>query len=209
LGEVESALAEYCDINEAATVVIEFAPYDKRLVAYVAPKRGASFQPEAVRAFLHKRIPSYMIPAAIIAVEHLPRTAAGKMDRRRLAAIDPGVYLSEFAGVPPRTDLEKALVRVWAEVLGMPKIGILDNFFLLGGHSLLAGRLISSIRSELGIELTLRAVFENPTVEQMAQFVSQQHTENRFLEALTDLESLGEDEAEQMLTDIHGRRCSG
>jgi amino acid adenylation domain-containing protein len=209
LGEVESALAEYCDINEAATVVIEFAPYDKRLVAYVAPKRESSFNPEAVRAFLHKRIPSYMIPAAIVAVEHLPRTAAGKIDRQRLAAIDPSVYLSEFAGVPPRTELEKALARLWAEVLGMPRIGILDNFFSLGGHSLLAGRLISRVRSELGIELTLRAVFENPTVEQMAQFVSQQHTGNRFLEALDDLESLGEDEAEQMLTDIQGRRCSG
>jgi amino acid adenylation domain-containing protein len=120
------------------------------------------------RAHLQKRLPEHMVPASIVVLEALPRTPNGKVDRRALPAPDP---LRGRVAVPaqaPRTQTERRLVAIWAEILNMERVSIADNFFELGGHSLLATQLISRIRSEFNNELPVRAIFEAPTIAALA-----------------------------------------
>ena len=165
LGEIETVLAGSPGVAQAAVVVREDRPGDGRLIAYAVPSVGIQLDPAALRAAASKAVPDYMVPTAIIVLDRLPLTTSGKLDRSALPAPD-------FAGAPLRTTLstpqEKALGGVFAQVLGIDQVGPDDNFFELGGHSLLATRLISRIRSALGAELPIRAVFENPTVAALA-----------------------------------------
>ncbi len=134
-------------------------------------KAARQFVPE-LRAYLNEKLPDYMIPSAFVVLEYLPLTANGKIDRHALptaTAITP-----ELAGnyAPPRTVIEEHLVQIWAEVLGIKRVGIYDNFFELGGHSLLATQLASRVRDKFGFELPLRTVFEAPTIAQLAPIVA-------------------------------------
>jgi acyl carrier protein len=108
-----------------------------------------------------------MIPAAIVVMDEFPLTANGKVERRALPA--PDRVAAEF--IAPRTELEEAIAKIWAEVLGIERVGISDNFFELGGHSLLATRIISSIREQFKVELPLRRLFETPTVAALASAI--------------------------------------
>ncbi len=121
-----------------------------------------------LRGFLGERVPAYMVPSVFIALDALPRTPNGKLDRRALPA--PGRVGSAASGerVPPRTPLEEQVARLYGELLGVERVSIHDNFFEIGGHSLLATRLVSRIRDELGIEISLQLAFEAPTVARMA-----------------------------------------
>ena len=110
-----------------------------------------------------------MIPSAFVMLPALPLTANGKIDRRALPS--PLAMHSETAASAPRTETEKAVASIWRELLATEQVGIDDNFFDLGGHSLLATRLISRIRSTLGVELAIRTLFEAPTVAQLAEHV--------------------------------------
>ncbi|MDW8319483.1 MAG: phosphopantetheine-binding protein, partial [Anaerolineae bacterium] len=125
-----------------------------------------------LRAFLRQRLPEYMVPATFTALEAFPRSPAGKVDRRRLPAPDQAA-LAAAAYVAPRTPTEERLAALCAELLKQERVGAEDNFFELGGHSLLATQLISRIRDEFGVELPLRALFEQPTVAGLAQAVEQ------------------------------------
>jgi amino acid adenylation domain-containing protein len=172
LGEVEAALAEHPLVQEVAVVLREDGPDDKRLVAYwVAGGRGA---PEAgeLHDFLAQRLPAYMIPARFVALAALPLSPNGKVDRRALPAPLPAEGPRSEA-MPPRTWLEELLAGMWAEVLKVDSVGAHDSFFDLGGHSLLATRVMSRIRQELGIELPLRVLFEEPTVAGLARVVEE------------------------------------
>ncbi|MEG4805075.1 amino acid adenylation domain-containing protein [Microcoleus sp. ARI1-B5] len=124
-----------------------------------------------LQAYLAEKLPEYMVPSAFVVLESLPVTANGKVDRLALPAPEP-VKL-EWAGgyVAPRTSVEEALVKIWAEVLGIKRAGIRDNFFELGGHSLLATQLVSRVRDAFGIELPLRSVFEAPTIGELSEVV--------------------------------------
>jgi amino acid adenylation domain-containing protein len=164
LGEVEAVLRESPGVTGCAVVAREDAPGDRRLVAYVAGDADA----EALRAALRRSLPEYMVPAAIVAVDRLPLTPSGKLDRRALPAPE---YASAARYVAPRTPVEQVLAGIWAEVLGQPRVGAEESFFALGGHSLLAMRLVSRIRDVLGVELPLRSVFEHPTVALAARQV--------------------------------------
>jgi amino acid adenylation domain-containing protein/non-ribosomal peptide synthase protein (TIGR01720 family) len=161
-GEVEGAIAAVDGVRGARVTLREDRPGDKRLVAYVAGEVDAG----ALRTHLRRILPEHMVPAAFVVMERLPLTPNGKLDRRALPAPDYADAGAEW--VAPRTPVEEALAGIWAEVLRVPRVGALDGFFELGGHSLLAIRVVSRVREAFGIELPLRALFEDPTVEALA-----------------------------------------
>ncbi len=124
-----------------------------------------------LQAYLAQKLPEYMVPSAFVVLESLPLTPNGKVDRRALPA--PNQVKPELAGgyVAPRTAVEEVLAKIWAEVLGLKRVGIHDNFFELGGHSLLATQLVSRVRDAFGVELPLRSVFEAPAIAELSKVV--------------------------------------
>ncbi|WP_374297934.1 amino acid adenylation domain-containing protein, partial [Sphingomonas sp.] len=159
-GEIEAVLLRHGTLAQAAVVAREDEPGDKRLVAYVVAAAGAALDRAALRAHVAAQLPDYMVPGAIVALETLPLTTNGKLDRRALPAPD----LTPALRRPPRNPEERLLCELFAEVLRLGEVGIDDDFFALGGHSLLATRLISRIRATLDVELPIRALFEAPSV---------------------------------------------
>ncbi|MGA5227282.1 condensation domain-containing protein, partial [Streptomyces koyangensis] len=170
LGEVETVLAGRPEVGQAAVMVREDRPGDQRIVAYVVPGAGRVVDERVLRGRLSEVLPEYMVPSAVVVLDALPLTPSGKLDRRALPA---PVIDTESSGRGPRTPQEEILCGVFAEVLGVSRVDVDSNFFELGGHSLLATRLISRVRSVLGVELSVRAVFEAPTVAALAQLLSQ------------------------------------
>ncbi|MFF2408064.1 amino acid adenylation domain-containing protein [Streptomyces sp. NPDC058092] len=162
-GEVEAALVSHPDVARAAVLAREDRPGDRRLVAYVVPEAGVGVDPAALRAHAGRTLPPYMLPNAIVALAALPRTPNGKLDRRALPAPS-----AARAGLAARSHREELLCQLFAEVLGVPRVGVDDNFFDLGGHSLLAATLAGRIRAELGAELGLGLLFEHPTAGGLA-----------------------------------------
>ncbi|WP_286191325.1 non-ribosomal peptide synthetase [Comamonas sp. JC664] len=166
-GEIEAALAAHPGVNEAVVVAREDGAEGKRLVAYVTPRDDAWPDADHLREHLRQRLPAYMVPSAFVSLKALPLTPNGKVDRKALPAPDAerlaaGVYL------PPRTEAEKKLAAIFEGVLRIERVGLGADFFALGGHSLLATQLVSRIREELGVELSLREVFESPSVDRLA-----------------------------------------
>ncbi|WUC79116.1 amino acid adenylation domain-containing protein [Streptomyces sp. NBC_00536] len=166
-GEIEERLARHPEVAQAAVVVREDRPGDKRLVGYVVGTgTGADgVDTGALKEYLSGELPDYMVPSALVAVDSLPLTANGKTDRKALPAPE---YGSTAARRAPRDERETALCALYADVLGVAEIGIDDSFFDLGGHSLLATRLVNRIRSAFGAEVPVRAVFEAPSVAALA-----------------------------------------
>ncbi|HEX6355794.1 non-ribosomal peptide synthase/polyketide synthase [Actinophytocola sp.] len=160
--EIEAAITAHSDVARAAVVVREDRPGDKRLVAYVV---GAGITAAELRGHTAERVPEHMVPAAFMLLDALPMTPTGKLDRAALPAPDLG---GPVTGREPRTATEEILCGLFADILGVPRIGIDDGFFELGGHSLLAARLISRVRTVLGAELSLRSLFATPTVAGIA-----------------------------------------
>jgi pristinamycin I synthase-3/4 len=161
LGEVETVLSAVAGVRQAAVVVREDQPGDKRLVAYVVRSDGTTADVASIRGDLAARLPDYMVPAAVVVLDALPLTANGKVDRDALPA---PVYATGAGGGAPRTPRQEVLCQLFAEVLSLPDVGIDDNFFDVGGHSLLATRLVNRIRTTMGVEMGVRQLFENPTV---------------------------------------------
>ena len=165
-GEIEAVLLEQPGIREAVVVAREDRPGDRRLVAYVA---GDAVESSVLRERLGRRLPAVMVPAAFVALGSLPKNPNGKIDRRALPAPEePG---SPNPGAVPRDPLEEVIADLWAELLGRPRVGVDESFFALGGNSLLATRLVSRLREVFGIELRVRALFEGPTVAELARRV--------------------------------------
>jgi acyl-coenzyme A synthetase/AMP-(fatty) acid ligase/acyl carrier protein len=171
-GEVEAALAAHPGVS-ATAVVAHGQDMDRRLVAYLIPADPEVGLPpvQQLHHFLATRLPDYMIPAAFVELSELPLNRNGKVDRAALPA--PDTARPDPAGIytPPQTPTEELLAEIWTEVLGMDRIGIHDNFFTLGGHSLLATRLISRIRVVFDVEVPVSALFDTPTVADLAVVV--------------------------------------
>ena len=169
LGEIEAALSQHSAVREAVVLLLENEPGNQRLVAYVVPARESAIAINELRSFLKEKLPDYMVPSALVVMKALPLTANGKIDRRALPA--PEAARADLADtfVPPSTPLEKMLAEIWAELLGLEKVGIYDNFFDLGGHSLLITQLLAKVRDSFQKELPLRRFFEAPTIAALAK----------------------------------------
>ncbi|WP_052344805.1 non-ribosomal peptide synthetase [Thermocrispum municipale] len=165
LGEIEAVLTSHSEVRQAA-VVADANGDLVRLVAYV----HGSAEPGELQAHVAAQLPEYMVPALIVPLDGpLPLTPNGKLDRRALPAPD---WAAMTSSVAPRTPEQRVLAELFAETLELDDVGITDNFFLLGGHSMAAMRLLGRIRSRLSAELTIRDVFDAPTVEQLAERLS-------------------------------------
>ncbi|MEU1127793.1 amino acid adenylation domain-containing protein, partial [Streptomyces sp. NPDC005899] len=164
-GEIASVLDTHPGVARATVLALagRTAAMGKRLVGYVVPRDGDT-TPEQLRAFLAERLPEHMVPTAFVLLDHLPMTPNGKLDKAALP--EPEVTGAEYRA--PRTGDERLLAGLFAELLGLERVGIDDNFFALGGHSLLVTRLVSRIRETAGAEVAVRAVFDAPTIAALA-----------------------------------------
>ncbi|HEX2202008.1 MAG TPA: amino acid adenylation domain-containing protein [Longimicrobium sp.] len=182
LGEVESVVRQHPGVRDAAVAV-----RDDRLVAYVV---GDSVDSAELKAFARGRLPDFMVPGVVVPVDALPLTPSGKLDRRALPA--PSLE-GAAAGGAPATESETLLAAIWGELLGVARIGRDDDFFELGGHSLVAVRLLMRLREAFGVALSLRAVFEAPTLAAQAAAVDAARDE-MLARLLDELETLPDDE---------------
>ncbi|MFD7665831.1 amino acid adenylation domain-containing protein [Streptomyces sp. NPDC059788] len=178
--EVAAALARHPGVAHAAVLAREDRPGDQRLVAYLVPgEHGAPDEPDLV-AHLRRGLPDYMVPAAFVTLDALPLTANGKLDRRALPAPEAG----RDTVVHPRTPQEKILADLFADLLDVPAVSIHDDFFRLGGHSFLATQLVTKVRAALGAEISVRSVFEAPTVAGLAAELGSDSTRDPLAQLL-------------------------
>jgi amino acid adenylation domain-containing protein len=176
LGEIRSVVRQSPYVKDAAVVALEDASGEKSLVAYVIPRetsdarhKTSAHLPGEVREFVRGRLPEYMVPAAVVTLDALPLTPNGKLDVRALPRPDmAGLATGGATDGEPRTDLEREIAAVWMEILHLDRVGVQENFFERGGHSLLGVQVMMKIRERLGVELSLGALFEAPTIEQLA-----------------------------------------
>ncbi|GHO80002.1 hypothetical protein KSD_77730 [Ktedonobacter sp. SOSP1-85] len=172
LGEIEVVLNQHPRVKQSIVLVQGDEDAEKRLVAYVVTEeeRAISGGEQELRAFLKERLPEYMLPTHFVALEQLPLTTNGKVDRKALPL--PEEHQSSWQReryAAPVTPLQQQLASIWSELLLRPHLGITDNFFELGGHSLLAMQVIAHVQQALGVELALRTLFEAPTIAELAQ----------------------------------------
>jgi amino acid adenylation domain-containing protein len=169
LGEVEAALARHESVSDSVVVVRERAPGDKRLVAYVVGRPGATISVDLLRDHLKGKLPDFMIPSAFAALDELPLTVNGKVDRRALSELEPPGARRLQESELPRTAVEEVIAIFWAEVIGVDRVGVHDDFLELGGHSLLVTRLASRLQEAFRLEIPIRMLFESSTVAQQSE----------------------------------------
>ncbi|MET0646636.1 MAG: amino acid adenylation domain-containing protein, partial [Pyrinomonadaceae bacterium] len=173
LGEVEAALVEHAAVGEAVVEAREGVGGERRLVAYVVGVAGLAGLREELRRHVRERLPEHMVPSGYVVLEEMPRTANGKVERRRLPEPEWGGSEGGAGAERRREPVEELLCGIWEEVLGVGRVGVEENFFELGGHSLLATRIVSRVRSLLGVEVALQSLFTHPTPAQLATEVTE------------------------------------
>ena len=180
LGEIEVELKRHSAVRDAV-VILAKENQESRLVAYVIFQREQSASGKEMREFLQKRLPQYMLPSGFVVLDKFPLTPSGKIDRLALPASGQEPNRGEEY-VAPRTDLEEVLVGILAEVLQVERVGVLDDFFALGGHSLLATQISSRVRESLRTELSVRKIFEEPTVAGLSRVMLENENERGGIE---------------------------
>ncbi|MFI0355757.1 amino acid adenylation domain-containing protein [Actinomadura sp. 9N407] len=183
--EIESVLLEHPQVAEAAVVVREDRPGDPRLTAYVVPRGGARPEADDLRGHLGRVLPPSMVPAAFVPLDGLPLGPNGKLDRAGLPAPSRGG--EERGHVPPETAAEELVADIWCEVLGVDRVGALDDFFQLGGHSLLATRVAARLGATLELDVPVRTVFSHRGLRELAAAVERLLAEE--IDGLTDEEA--------------------
>jgi amino acid adenylation domain-containing protein len=178
LGEIESLLASHPAVGNAVVVAREASHADLRLIAYVVYQPGAELTLSEMRRHLKRELPDYMIPSIVVALDAVPLTPNGKVDRKALPDPFNGAMKTATDYEPPADGTQQALADIWCATLGLAKVGRRDDFFELGGHSLLATQVISRLRDVVGVELPVRVVFEASTLEALAQRVDAERASN-------------------------------
>jgi amino acid adenylation domain-containing protein len=177
--EIEAALLQYPSIGEAVIVVKEGSAQNNYMIAYLVAKSNVTVNEQQVRAFLNTCLPAYMVPSFFVTLESLPITPGGKINRQALAAL-PHTKVQSTAVMPPNTEIERKLIKIWESVLGIQPIGITDNFFELGGNSLRAMSVFMEIESTLNQKLPLATLFKASTIEQIAQQLQSEQPEGQW-----------------------------
>ena len=178
LGEVEYVLSNSPGVYQAAVLLRQDKLEQQRLVGYVTGQPELKAMLDQVRSYVAARLPQHMVPSVILWVEVMPLTSTGKINRRALPVPEEtaGQAVTKIA---PRNQLEEALAELWKSVLSVPEAGIHDNFFERGGHSLLATQLVSRIRDVFDVEVSLRVLFERPTIMDLAEEVTRLRRDER------------------------------
>jgi aryl carrier-like protein len=199
--------------------LVEEKPGQKRLVGCVLANAAASPNTASLQQFLKSKLPDYMVPGTFTVLEKFPLTPNGKVDRKALSARATGTGESNRSFAPPHTITEETLAHMWRDLLQQPQVGIHDNFFEIGGHSLLAMQFLARVRTTFQTELTLRHVFEVPTIAELAAVLEkapdQSRTKNsisiartrritadRAKELLSRLDELSDAEVESLLQQV-------
>lgn len=207
LGEVEAVISEHPAVQTCVVLAREDVPSEKRLVAYlVAAQQGPPPSVSELRGYLKERLPDYMVPSVFVVLEKLPLTPNGKVDRRALPAPDAARPELGAAYVSPRSAVEEVIASIWAEALGIEKVGVADNFFELGGHSLLATQVVSRIEEAFAVEVSLRSLFESPTVAALVESMTAtnempEEDLNKIARVLIQLDQLSDEEARMILAE--------
>jgi thioesterase domain-containing protein/acyl carrier protein len=189
LGEIEAALAQVPGVKQSVVVARPDASGANSLVAYIVGNASTT-DPAALRRHLQSQLPDYMIPGVFIALESLPLSPNGKVDRNALPALEPSGRVGTRAFRPPRDAVEQKLVGIWQDVLDVRPIGVEDDFFLLGGHSLLAVRLMAWIEQQFGRHLPMATLFKGPTIAQLAAILRRE-SEPHAWSSLVAVQSAG------------------
>jgi amino acid adenylation domain-containing protein len=208
LGEIEVALREQAAVRDA--VVTAGGCDHERLIAYVCLRPGARCDAATLRTHLAQRLPAYMLPSSYVMLDTFPMTPNGKVQRNALPGPTSDDRCAMATPVEPVNEIEHCLAEIYAKVLGITHVGREDDFFALGGHSLMAARMQHSILAHCGVELALSDLFLHPTVAELAQKIAasltqQSQEEQMVADVLTQLESLSEEEAMQMLAHLPAR----
>ncbi len=179
LGEIEASLGQHPAVADTVLLAREETPGDKRLVAYVVPGDGEPPTSAELRSFLKDRLPDYMVPAAYMVLDSFPLTTNGKVDRRALPAPEASRPELDADFVAPEADVERTIATIWAQALGLERVGVHDNFFDLGGHSLHLITVHGRLTSELGTDIPMVDLFRFPTVSALAQHLSEGGEEDK------------------------------
>lgn len=199
--EIVRVLNEYPAVQASAMMAREIEAGDKRLVAYFVPAANAQPTHTELRNFIASRLPEYMVPVLFVKLEALPVNASGKVDQSALPAPNTNNTLRDSIFVAPRTPIEERLAATLASLLALDRVSVEDNFFLLGGHSLLGTQLIARIRDAFGVELSLHALFDAPSVSQLSARIEEL--------LVAKLEAMSEEEAECLLNKTTPPTASG
>jgi len=190
--EIVKVLDEHPAVQASVVVAREIGPDDKQLVAYFLPASNAQPTHTELCNFLASQLPDYMVPATFVKLDVLPLNPSGKVDRAALPAPDGENTLRDNTFVAPRTPVEERVADVLASLLGVKQVSVEDNFFLIGGHSLLGTQLIAKVRNAFGVELSLRSLFDSPTVAKLCEQIEAL--------LLAKIEAMSDEEAERLLS---------
>lgn len=203
LGEIESALRQHDQIKEAVVTAWPDTSGQKRLVAYFVTRNEKNLASEPLRAYLLRILPEYMIPSLFIQLEAMPLDPSGKINRRALPQPDQMRPELQVEFIAPRTETEIKLAGILRDILQIEKVGVLDNFFSLGGHSMMATQVVSRIRDLFNVDISLRAMFENPTIEGIAKLITMaeasEQDEHVLSEMLDEIDNLSEEDIQRLL----------
>lgn len=206
LGEIEHVLKGITGVKQAAVKVFGNDKHDKVLVGYYQLEEGTELPANELREKLREHLPDYMIPSVFVPLEEFPIAPGGKINRYALPKPDLSKAQVSTEYVAPRTETEEKLAAIVREILNIERVGVFDNFFELGGHSMMATQVVSRIQEEFGVSLPLRALFEFPTIDGIANKIAELQLEelneenDEDLAALLDeLEDLSEEDVQRLL----------